>query len=220
MTYSASPLPIWLKASAAIDLAQLWCCIRPVIRTELAQPVDHYLVRRWASNHRFFPALDPDGFLVLSRSPGLSRRVLDLDRSPGNHTFALGLALGYPYCCCRRAAAVGDAALDAFAETLRFTDFCGRFKMISPRGYRDGRALISHIPCSSRCVNSLQMAEALARKLNLKPHMPDFLADRLNFRSRILVKPSPVFRRGVLTMIGGGVPSLQFNKIRGREGSR
>jgi hypothetical protein len=166
MSPLVSPLPAWLKPSAAVDLAQLWFCIRPVIRTELVRPVDHDRVRRWAQNYRFFPALDNDGFLVISRTPCLSRRVLDLDRSPGNHTFALGRSLGYPYCCCRKAALVGDAALDAITERFRAECFIGRFKMISPLGYHDGCALISHIPCSSRCASSLRMAEALSLKLS------------------------------------------------------
>jgi hypothetical protein len=166
MTYALLSLPTWLKPSAAVDLAQLWFCIRPVMRTELAQPVDHDQVRRWAQNYRLFPALDNDGFLVLSRTPCLSRRVLDLDRSPGNHAFALGQILGYPYCCCRKAAPHGDAALDTLAGRFRPDCFLGRFKMISPLGYHDGCALISHIPCSARCMNSLQMAEALSQKLS------------------------------------------------------
>lgn len=161
-----SPLPSWLKPSAAVDLAQLWFCIRPVMRTELARPVPRETVRRWARNHRFFAALDGDGFLVLSRSSCLSRRVLDLDRSPGDHTFALGRRLGYPYCCCRKAASTGDAALDEFVGRFCSEDFFGRFKLISPLNYRDGHGLISHIPCSPRCMPSLRMAAALAQDLN------------------------------------------------------
>jgi hypothetical protein len=160
-----SLLPSWFKPSAAVDLAQLWFYIRPVIRTELAHSVDRETVRRWTRNHRFFLALDDDGFLVLSRTPCLSRRVLDLDRSSGNHTFALGRRLGYPYCCCQRAALIGDAALDSLTGGFRSADFLGRFKMISPLHYRDGHALISHIPCSPRCMPSLKMAEALAQGL-------------------------------------------------------
>jgi hypothetical protein len=162
----ASPLPSWLKPSAAVDVAQLWFCIRPVMRTELALPVVRERVRRWARNYRFFAALDDDGFLVLSRTPCLSRRTLDLDRGPGDHTFALGRGLGYPYCCCRKAALMGDASLDALADRFCSEDFFGRFNMINPLGYCDGHALISHIPCSPRCVPSLKMAEALAQKLN------------------------------------------------------
>lgn len=162
----ASPLPSWLKPSAAVDLAQLWFCIRPMMRTELARPVARETVRQWARHYRFFAALDDDGFLVLSRTPCLSRRTLDLDRSPGDPTFALGRRLGYPYCCCRKAASMGDAALDALAGRFCSEDFFGRFKLISPLGYGDGHALISHIPCSPRCMPSLKMAETLAQKLN------------------------------------------------------
>jgi hypothetical protein len=168
MSIPIQSLPYWLKPSAAVDLAQLRYGIRPAMRTELQRPTSDATVQRWAGRFRAFPLLDKDRFLVVSRSPGLSRRVLDLDRRPGDHTYALGLMLGYPRCCCRAAAQVGDEALDAWSETRSKNAFHGRFKAIDPRGYRDGRALISHIPCSARCLPSLQMADALLQRL-LRP---------------------------------------------------
>jgi hypothetical protein len=95
----------------------------------------------------------------------LGRRVMALDRSPGNHTYSFGRALGYPPCCCRAAAGVGDHAIDAWAEQFRAARFYGRFRQIDPSGYREGRALISHVPCSTSCGPSLRMAEALARHI-------------------------------------------------------
>jgi hypothetical protein len=158
-------LPAWLKASAAVDLAQVLFSIRPALRTELRGPVDGAAIRRWAWNLRCSAARDSDGFLVLSKSAAISRRVLEADRRRGDHTYPLGLLLGYPRCCCRAAAGVGDEGLDAWCGRFSGSDFQGAFKAIDPRGYVEGRALISHVPCSPRCLPSLRMAEALMRIL-------------------------------------------------------
>jgi hypothetical protein len=162
---SHSILPSWLKPSASVDLAQVWFRIRPAMRTELAQRTNPAEIRRWALRFGLFPAVDHDMFLVLSGTPSLSRRILNMDRGPGNHTFALGCSLGYPYCCCRKAALVGDAGLDALAGTFHPEDFWGPFKMINPLGYKEGCALISHVPCSPRCMPSLRKADRLNRNL-------------------------------------------------------
>ena len=151
-------LPPWLKASACTDLLHLAANIRPAIRTELAIPVSHAVVHRWMRRHGWYTAIDGDNFVVVSRSANLARKVLNIDREESPHTFRLGRALGYPTCCCRAAASVGEQDLDAWARALCQRRFIGRFNSINPSLYRDGKALISHIPCSISCQASLQMA--------------------------------------------------------------
>ena len=158
-------LPNWLKASAGVDLAQLTAKIRPVIRTKLSYPVPRYIVERWALRHGWFVDFDTDNFLAISGSPDLSRWILSIDREIVEHTYRLGLALGYPSCCCRSAARVGESNLDAWAQVLCRQQFIGRFKAIDPSRYHEGHALISHIPCSTRCQASLKMALMLAKVL-------------------------------------------------------
>jgi hypothetical protein len=174
MNAARPSVPPWLKPSAAIDIAHLWFRIRPALRTELARSVSQADVHRWAHHLGFFSALDDEGFLSVSRDPQLSRRIIDLDRQSGNHTFALGLRLGYPRCCCRMAARIGEIGLDAWEHEP--TEFRGRFKLINPTGYRRGNALISHIPCSPHCQPSLRMAEALLLSLR---HIKSPIAIRL-----------------------------------------
>jgi hypothetical protein len=163
LTNRVSPLPAWLKPSAAVDLTQLVASVRPAVRTELAQRMDDLTVRSWARYHGWFVAMDTEGFLVLSASPSLARRVLVIDRSPGNHTSMLGRVLGYPPCCCRAANRVGEHALDAWSISVSAMRFVGRFKLIDPRGYLRGRSFISHIPCSPWCLLSLRMAEGVKK---------------------------------------------------------
>src|ERR1043166_5681737 len=112
MILPQSPLPEWLKASAAVDLAQLWFRIRPAIRTELKRPVPVDTVFRWARRFGFFCVLDEDHFLILSRDSRLARNLLLLDRSSVDHTYRFGIGLGYPRCCCRKAAVIGESGLD------------------------------------------------------------------------------------------------------------
>ena len=166
-------LPPWLKPSARTDILHLAAKIRPAIRTELAFPVSQDVVRVWMRRLGWYTAIDGDDFLVASRSSTLARRILAIDRDHSPHTFRLGRALGYPTCCCRAAAGVGEQNLDAWALALAQRRFIGRFKLIDPTHYRDGKALISHIPCSRFCQPSLAMAEAaLVALRNSNPPLP------------------------------------------------
>ena len=170
-------LPPWLKPSARTDILHLDAKIRPAIRTELAIPVSQDVVRVWMRRLGWYTAIDRDDFLVVSRSYTLARMILSIDRDDSLHTFRLGRALGYPTCCCRAAASVGEQNLDSWALALSQRGFIGRFRLIDPTHYRDGNALISHIPCSTFCQASLQMAEAtLAALRRANPPLPVFSA--------------------------------------------
>jgi hypothetical protein len=153
--------PAWMRASADIDLAQLRLSIRPAIRSQLKEGVERAEVRRWARRHGFFIAVDGDGFFAVSPNGSAARRVLRIDARPGQHIVALGRALGYPPCCCLAAGRLKEGALDSWAEATSSKRFVGMFRLIDPGGYIDGRANISHVPCSPRCAASLQMAHAL-----------------------------------------------------------
>jgi hypothetical protein len=141
---------------------------------QLAIPVSEVEIRRFARQQGWFSVLDQEGFVVFSPSASRARRVMTVDQSAGDHTRALGLALGYPPCCARAAARVGDHELDAWAAHVAGRRTIGRFALTSPAAYRAGRALVSHVPCSPRCVASLAMAEAAgdeaARRLQSRPY--------------------------------------------------
>ena len=115
-------------------------------------------MRRWARRHGLFSSTDGSGYVVLSPSGSTSRRAIDLDGRPGRHTLALGRMLGYPDCCSRAAARLGDEGIDALAASIGSRRFHGRFRAIDPSGYRQGRARLSHVPCSHRCPMSLKLA--------------------------------------------------------------
>lgn len=153
--------PRWMRASAAVDLDQLRYAIRPVMRSQVAGPLDRVEVRRWARRSGFFAVVDRDGFFSISRSASSARRTLRIDARPGRHLMALGRALGYPDCCCLAARRRSEEGLDAWAQVISKRRFAGLFRLIYPGGYLAGGSSLSHIPCSARCRASLRMAVAL-----------------------------------------------------------
>lgn len=153
-------MPHWLKPSARLDLALVLARTRPVLRTDLRAPADLNAITKFARRYGLFAAMDRDGFVALSRRPGLGRRLLAIDATPDEHVVLLGRLLGYPPCCCRAARRVGEGELDAWAAQPR--RHIGNFKLIDPVGYGDGDGLISHIPCSAACHASLKIARRLA----------------------------------------------------------
>jgi hypothetical protein len=162
------PLPHWLKRSARVDLLQLLAGVRPAIRTETVGFVEYVVIQRWARGFGWFVAFD-DPFIALSPIPGLSRQILAIDRQPAPHTLRLGLALGYPLCCCRAAERVGENNLDDWSATMGRRAFFGRFKLINPSGYGEGLSLISHIPCSPYCAASLRLVNGVLQKFGRPP---------------------------------------------------
>ena len=154
--------PAWLKPSAATDLRLILAGARQTMRTELARPVSGTDIRRWARGRGLFASLDAHGFLALSRRPGIARQLLALDAALGDHTDHLGGLLGYPLCCRRAVRRRGEAEIDALAAAAAGRRHIGQFHAISPAGYADGQALISHVPCAPSCRASLDMAESVA----------------------------------------------------------
>jgi hypothetical protein len=150
------------------DIAHFVLRIRPAFRTQLGCRVDPSVIRRWAWSIDGFAAIDADEHLVVSRRIDQSRHLLTIDARPDDHTYSFGRALGYPHCCCKAAAAIGEGNLDHWRDEQIAKGFQGKFKAINPAGYLRGDALISHIPCSNRCVPSLRMAAVLDAALSRK----------------------------------------------------
>lgn len=150
------PLPSWLPPSAITDVMLVLRGFKPAARVSVGQRGSD--LRRWARRQGLFTSVDADGFAAISRDPTRSRRVIDLDRRPGRHTLALGTMLGYPPCCSRAAARVGDEGIDRRHAAMATRRFHGRFRAIDPSDYTNGSSRISHVPCSTRCLSSLRMA--------------------------------------------------------------
>lgn len=108
-------------------------------------------------------------YVCLAKRKGLAGTLLALDGSGGDHTEALGLALGYPPCCCRAAAIAGEENIDrwAAASASRLRD-----TRIDPYGFQSGLALVSHVPCDVSCRASHAIADAAWNWLDsVLPHV-------------------------------------------------
>ena len=154
-------LPSWLPPSAATDLDLLLMGLKPAARLHVRERRSK--IRRWARSQGLFCSTDTDGYAVLSRDGAIARRLLDLDRRPGRHAIALGRMLGYPECCSRAAARVGEARIDDWGDAIAARRFRGRFRKIDPGAYRAGGALLSHVPCSHVCEASAKLVKRRAR---------------------------------------------------------
>jgi hypothetical protein len=172
-------LPPWLPQSAHVDLLALRAGIRVVMRTIVRRPMQGSEVRLWFLRQGFFCGIDADGFVVVSRHPNRVRRTLALDRASYEHTYALGIALGYPACCARRAARVGESGIDSWAKIVSGARYVGHFKLIDPSGYATGRAFVSHVPCSASCTVSLRQARHLLRSQRLRTEERTQTRDRV-----------------------------------------
>ena len=153
--------PDWLPPSAIADISLLRRHAKPAARFHVGHRVGE--LRRWARRLGFFTSFDADGYAAISRNPTIARRVINLDRRPGRHTFALGKMLGYPVCCSRAAARVGDEGIDRWHQAVSARRFYGRFRAIDPTDYVAGASQISHVPCSHCCKPSLELATRQAR---------------------------------------------------------
>lgn len=161
--------PKWLKPSAEVDILQVLAGLRPALRTELESPIAEEEFGRWRRRLGLFGIIDKDSFVVLAPRSELCRKIMSIDQASGNHTAHLGRLLGYPFCCVRAAARIGEPYLDAWAASLTKRGFLGEFVAIDISGYRQGQALISHIPCSPHCLASLMMAKSLQKVAYSEP---------------------------------------------------
>ena len=167
-------LPQDLPPSSYIDCLLLLAGLKPTVRLHVTEPRAQHAIEFWCAEPGYASASHPSGYTYIAKTQDAVMRLQELDDSHEAHEYELGLLLGYPPCCCRKAAEVGETNLDKWEESMsqdaafRRTQNC----LIDPRGYTEGSALISHIPCSAQCEASLSIARAalriiLSQKANL-----------------------------------------------------
>ncbi|WP_095493328.1 hypothetical protein [Mesorhizobium temperatum] len=156
--------PHWLKPSAVVDLRLVELGIRPAFRTETNAPVNDADIGRWARRRSLYFCRDAQDFVVFAKTPLLVRYIMTIDRSPGDHVARLGHWLGYPACCIRSARRITESNLDLWSERVAARRHIGNYACTKTGGYRAGRAMISHIPCSPHCRASLVMATKVSER--------------------------------------------------------
>lgn len=169
-----------LRPSALIDFIQLSACRKPAVRLLVKGEGERCLVEslsRWCGETGLDFASDGEGYACVAGRKGEAAGVLAIDRRAEAHELELGLALGYPLCCCERVARVGEAAIDEYAGEVATWTFVGQYRRIDPSEYRRGLSLICHLPCSTTCEASLVIANK-AREF-LLGHKDDSLLSKL-----------------------------------------
>jgi len=142
-----------LPPSARVDVLG-WYSGKPAIRLPRFALGTDVLPRlaTWAHLQSASIAADDDFVVVATRD---AEEILALDQSPAPHALDLGIRLGYPVCCATAIARAGELRIDELAETAALD--C-RETLLDTSGYTEGRALISHVPCSPTCVSSVELA--------------------------------------------------------------
>ena len=169
-----------LRPSALVDFIQLSACRKPAVRLLVKGEGEGRLVEslsRWCGETGLDFAYDGEGYACVAGRKGEAVDILAIDRRAEAHELELGLALGYPPCCCERVAQVGESAIDEYAREVATWTFAGTYRRIDPSGYRSGLSLICHVPCSATCEASLVIANK-AREF-LLGHKDDHLLSKL-----------------------------------------
>jgi hypothetical protein len=107
----------------------------------------------WASAH-------DEEYLVAAATAQMARHILEVDRMPQPHALELGLLLGYPECCARATAAIGEENIDAQATRLGEDCDLEQAHHLDARGYSTGLALVPYVACSPRCSRAMRHANA------------------------------------------------------------
>src|SRR5215212_6260522 len=110
-----------LRPSALVDFIQFLACGKPAVRLLAKGDGERRLVESltiWCGERGLGLASDGEGFACVATEVAYADRVIELDRSPSSHEVELGIALGYPPCCCERVAAVGESRIDLYAAEV------------------------------------------------------------------------------------------------------
>lgn len=95
-----------------------------------------------------------DSFMYISKDDR-SSQVKSIDNSINNHLVELGEILGYPKCCIRYISKYPENSIDAAEIAINKTrNYKGNEILLNIEDYREGLALISHIPCDPKCIES------------------------------------------------------------------
>lgn len=152
-----------LPLSANVDLILLLLSLKPCMRTQLKTlKFDKKQLDSWCRKYHLEFGIANYDLIYIATTKQILDEVIALDNSHESHEKKLGALLGYPECCCDKITQVGEMRIDQFEEWLITQTFSGSFQLINTYTYRHGKAFISHVPCSTTCISSLEIAEQVA----------------------------------------------------------
>ena len=168
-------LPKDLKPADYIDLLLFLLKEKPCVRLGNNSLRTYKNVAIWCENNDIDYIISKEGFMYISFSWLCANITQIVDDSVFNHTYLLGKLLGYPTCCSKKIANIGETNIDSYERHLISNcKFLKPYDLISPKGYLEGYSLISHIPCCTTCKESLRIAEKVYNVININQNNPMF----------------------------------------------
>lgn len=165
----------FFQPSSHTDILLFLLGLKPAVRTKILQPNQAISnLEKWIRQWKFFIKIDNEGYIYLSNNDALTDQLFYVDNHEKGHEESLGALLGYPSCCCKKIMTVGECNIDHYEKELTKNKFYGKFQLINPSSYRKGVAFISHVPCSTTCFQSLEIAIKFAKFLWSKKLNPLF----------------------------------------------
>jgi hypothetical protein len=153
-------LPITLKPSDYIDFLLFCMHEKPCVRLGQNDCMVYHEMTLWCQKQKLAYIVSESGLMYVSKSKFFAWLAKCTDDSLLNHTYFFGKLLGYPSCCSKKIADVGETGIDSYEKELVLQNqFIPPFDLINPEGYLKGYALISHIPCCCNCKKSLKLAK-------------------------------------------------------------
>jgi hypothetical protein len=153
-------LPQGLSPSAYVDFFLFIAGLKPSLRIFINDLNLINQINQWCNENSVFFLSNKDGYVCIAKNRDEVKILQATDDSIQPHEYKLGLLLGYPSCCCKKIAKIGEKNIDNWESLLiKKSTFKGQFKLIDIAGYRNGSSLISHIPCSTECEKSLYIAK-------------------------------------------------------------
>lgn len=168
-----------LRPSALVDFVLFFANAKPAVRLQINSDSSFESLDTWCSQAGFELAIDKSNFLCIAKSKNYAEYVLQLDQLEEPHEIELGIALGYPECCCQKIAVLGESNIDNYSLEISKWMFKDEYSYINPNEYISGVSLISHLPCAPDCFKSLKIA-LQTRKFILENSNELFLNDLVN----------------------------------------
>ncbi|MDP1394452.1 GNAT family protein [Lysinibacillus capsici] len=130
-----------------------------------------------------------DQYIIISKLNNV-KNIHCIDISDEKHVEEFGILLGYPECCTEFMGKYDENDIDLLEELLiKEREYIGFYKAIDFSDYYNGIALISHIPCSSICNNSLMYALLTGLYLvNNNKIIDEYLDNLAQFIDNIILK--------------------------------
>jgi hypothetical protein len=162
-----------MPGSLFVDLFHLLFLDKPAVRFCTADRSEQVVLEEWAQSAalRLIRHGD-DSALYLGHDEEYLRKVCEVDNRSIPHEYELGLLLGYPHCCARAVAHLGEGYIDQLEDDCKYWAFENDYRLINPIGYHAGKAFIAHLPCSSHCNQSLAIGIAAYSRYRAWRHHP------------------------------------------------